>query len=144
MLSERAPSSSAATAWTPVLLAIGAGILAAFQVGKVHIALPSIRHSFDMTLVGASWLLSALSVVGLLVATPIGSYAGKIGTRKTLVLGLLLVAAASAAGAFSPTSTWLLWSRLVEGIGYVTIVVAAPSLIVELTSPADIRLALAG
>jgi MFS family permease len=82
--------------------------------------------------------------LGLLVATPIGSYAGKIGTRKTLVLGLLLVAAASAAGAFSPTSTWLLWSRLVEGIGYVTIVVAAPSLIVELTSPADIRLALAG
>jgi MFS family permease len=110
----------------------------------VHIALPSIRHSFALSLVSASWLLSALSVVGLFVATTTGSYAGKIGTKKTLILGLLLVAAASAAGAFSPTSGWLLWSRLLEGIGYVMIVVAAPSLIVELTTQADIRLALAG
>jgi len=144
MSTERVTASGPATSWSPVLLAIGAGILAAFQVGKVHIALPSIRHSFALSLVSASWLLSALSVVGLFVATPTGSYAGKIGTKKTLILGLLLVAAASAAGAFSPTSAWLLWSRLLEGIGYVMIVVAAPSLIVELTTQADIRLALAG
>jgi MFS family permease len=144
MSTERVPASGPATSWSPVLLAIGAGILAAFQVGKVHIALPSIRHSFALSLVSASWLLSALSVVGLFVATTTGSYAGKIGTKKTLILGLLLVAAASAAGAFSPTSGWLLWSRLLEGIGYVMIVVAAPSLIVELTTQADIRLALAG
>lgn len=144
MSTERVPASGAATSWISVLLAIGAGILAAFQVGKVHIALPSIRYSFDLSLVSASWLLSALSVVGLLVAAPTGSYAGKIGTKKALVLGLLLVAVASAAGAFSPTSAWLVWSRLAEGIGYVMIVVAAPSLIVELTSQADIRLALAG
>jgi len=144
MSTKRVPASGPATSWGPVLLAIGAGILAAFQVGKVHIALPSIRHSFALSLVSASWLLSALSVVGLFVATPTGSYAGKIGTKKTLILGLLLVAAASAAGAFSPTSAWLLWSRLLEGIGFVMIVVAAPSLIVELTTHADIRLALAG
>ena len=144
MSTKRVTASGPATSWGPVLLAIGAGILAAFQVGKVHIALPSIRHSFALSLVSASWLLSALSVVGLFVATPTGSYAGKIGTKKTLILGLLLVAAASAAGAFSPTSAWLLWSRLLEGIGFVMIVVAAPSLIVELTTQADIRLALAG
>jgi len=47
------------------MLAIAAGALAAFQVGKVHIALPSIRHSFALGLVSASWLLSALSFVGL-------------------------------------------------------------------------------
>jgi MFS family permease len=68
----------------------------------------------------------------------------RLAPKKTLILGLLLVAAASAAGAFSPTSAWLVCSRLVEGIGYVMIVVAAPSLVVELTSQADIRLALAG
>jgi MFS family permease len=144
MSTQRASASAAATSWISVLLAVGAGLLAAFQVGKVHIALPSIRHSFNLSLVSASWLLSALSVVGLFVATPVGSYAARIGTKKTLVLGLLLIAASSAAGAFSPTSAWLVWSRLEEGIGYVMIVVAAPSLIVELTSQADIRLALAG
>jgi predicted MFS family arabinose efflux permease len=93
MSTERVPASGTATSSISVLLAIGAGIVAAFQVGKVQIALPSIRHSFDLSLVSASWLLSALSVVGLFVATPIDSYAGKIGTRKTLIFGVLLVAA---------------------------------------------------
>jgi MFS family permease len=144
MSTERKSVTDIATSWSSVLLAIGAGVLAAFQVGKVHIALPSIRHSFALSLVSASWLLSALSVVGLFTATVAGSYAGKIGTKKTLILGLLLIAAASAAGAYSPTSAWLVWSRLLEGIGFVVIVVAAPSLIIELTSLADIRLALAG
>ena len=46
------------------MLAIAAGALAAFQVGKVHIALPSIRHSFALGFVSASWLLSALSLLG--------------------------------------------------------------------------------
>jgi MFS family permease len=133
-----------ATPWLSVLLVIGAGFLAAFQVGKAHIALPSIRYSFSLTLVSASWILSALSVVGLFVATPIGSYAARLGTKKTLIIGLLIVAASSAAGAASPTSGWLVWSRLAEGVGYVMIVVAAPSLIVELTRHNDIRIALAG
>src|SRR5580704_11536059 len=113
MSTDPVPASGAVTSWVPVLLAIGAGILAAFQVGKVHIALPSIRHSFALSLVSASWLLSALSVVGLFVAAPVGSYAGKRGAKKNLILGLLLVAASSAAGAFSPSSAWLVWSRLV-------------------------------
>jgi hypothetical protein len=73
-------AATGATAWSWVLLAIGAGVLAAVQVGKAHIALPSIRSSFSLSLVDASWILSALSFVGLFVATPVGSLAAKICT----------------------------------------------------------------
>jgi len=48
LLANGIPSTSA-TPWLSVLLAVGAGMLAAFQVGKVHIALPSIPASFSLS-----------------------------------------------------------------------------------------------
>ena len=132
------------TSWASVFLAIAAGVLASFQLGKVHIALPSIRQSFSLGLLSASWILSALNVVGLFAATPTGSICSRIGNKRAIVIGLLMIAIASACGGFSPSLAWLLVSRLVEGIGFVMIVVAAPSLIVEATHADDLRLALAG
>jgi MFS family permease len=137
-------SRSLATSWITVLLAIAAGTLAAFQVGKVHIALPSIRQSFSLSLVSASWILSALSIVGLFTATPAGAISARIGNKRAIIIGLVLIAIASAAGGFSPSLSWLLISRFIEGIGFVMIVVAAPSLIVEVTGAENLRLALAG
>jgi MFS family permease len=55
-----------------------------------------------------------------------------------------MIAIASACGGFSPSLAWLLVSRLVEGIGFVMIVVAAPSPIIEATDADDLLLALAG
>jgi DHA1 family inner membrane transport protein len=132
------------TSWLTVLLAISAGALAAFQVGKVHIALPSIRQSFSLGLLSASWILSALNVVGLFAATPTGTICARMGNKRAVVTGLVMVALASACGGFSPSLAWLLVSRLVEGVGFVMIVVAAPSLIVEVANPDDLRLSLAG
>jgi len=132
------------TSWPSVLLAIAAGALAAFQLGKVHIALPSIRQSFSLGLLSASWILSALNVVGLLAATPTGTICARIGNKRAVVIGLLVIATASACGGFSPNLAWLLLSRLAEGVGFVMIVVAAPSLIAEVTRREDLRLALAG
>lgn len=136
--------SPATTSWATVLLAIAAGVFAAFQVGKVHIALASIRESFSLSLVSASWILSALSIVGLFAAIPTGTFSARIGNKRAVVIGLVLIAIASAVGGFSPSLFWLLASRLIEGIGFVIVVVAAPSLIVEVTGAASLRLALAG
>jgi MFS family permease len=135
--------SSGKTVWGVVLLAIGSGILAAAQLGKVYIGLPSIQSSFSLSLVDASWMLSALSFVGLIIATPAGSFAAKLGTKKTVVAGLLIIAAASAAGGAASSATWLVITRVVEGLGFVMIIVAAPSLIVEVTERRHIRFVLA-
>lgn len=132
------------TSWLTVALAILAGALAAFQIGKVHIALPSIRQSFSLGLFSASWILSALNIVGLFSATPAGTLSSRMGNKRAVVFGLTCVAIASASGGFAPSLPLLLASRFVEGIGFVLIVVAAPSLIVEVASTSSLRLALAG
>ena len=141
---SRSDVPSRRTSWPTVLMAIAAGALAAFQVGKVHIALPSIRQSFSLGLVSASWILSALNIVGLFAANLTGTLSARIGNKRAVVIGLLLIALASAFGALVSTLIWLLISRLVEGIGFMAVVVAAPSLIVEVTGPRNLRLALAG
>ncbi len=142
--SDGARGSLLRTSWPTVLVAILAGALAAFQIGKVHIALPSIRQSFALGLISASWILSALNIVGLFIATPVGTWSARLGNKRAVVLGLVLAAAASAAGGFAPSLNLLLASRFIEGFGYVLIVVAAPSLIVETTGERELKLALAG
>jgi predicted MFS family arabinose efflux permease len=126
------------------LLAIGAGLLAGAQVGEAHIALPSIRQSFSLSLVSASWILSAISFMGLVFATLSGTWSAMKGKRRSLAGGLFIIAAASAAGAAAPSAFWLVISRVIEGLGVVVVVVSAPSLIVDLSAPKDVKLALAG
>ncbi len=144
MPDHRLLSRPAQTSWLTVLLAISAGVLAAFQVGKVHIALSSIRQSFSLGLVNASWILSALSIVGLFAAIPTGTLGDRFGNKLTVIAGLVLIAIASGLGGLAPSLPWLLVSRLVEGIGFVMVVVAAPSMVVGATAPENLRIALAG
>jgi hypothetical protein len=55
----------ARTEWSIVFLSIFAGILAATQVGKAHIALPAIRSDLALSLEAGSWLISAMNFLGL-------------------------------------------------------------------------------
>jgi MFS family permease len=64
-----------------VSLAIFAGILAATQVGKAHIALPAIRSDLHLSLVAASWLISAMNFLGLFGASLVGILAARYGFR---------------------------------------------------------------
>jgi len=144
MLEHRFEARPRRTPWLTVILAICAGMLAAFQVGKVHIALSSVRQSFSLGLISASWILSALSIVGLFAAIPTGTLGDRFGNKRIVIAGLLFIAVASALGGFSPSLPWLLFSRLIEGIGFVMVIVAAPTMIAEATAPESLRLALAG
>ena len=71
------------TAWLMVSLAIFAGILAATQVGKAHIALPAIRSDLHLSLVAASWLISAMNFLGLFGASLVGINRSHRGMRKS-------------------------------------------------------------
>ena len=110
-------------------LALVAGALAGFQVGKVIIALPVIRLEYSIDLGVAGLLVSSYTIVGAVVGLALGRAIDRIGRGRALALGLLFTALGSALGAFAPDLPLLLATRLIEGLGYVGVVVAAPSLI---------------
>ncbi|HBN54685.1 MAG TPA: hypothetical protein DD456_11860, partial [Stenotrophomonas sp.] len=62
-----------ATDRAALVLVIGAGIVSAFQVGKVPVALQSLRADLGVDLGAVSWVLSAFALVGALASLLIGA-----------------------------------------------------------------------
>ena len=131
-----------ATAWPRVLLLCAAGVVAAFQIGKAPAALPTLRAELGLDLVTAGWVISIFNVLGLVLGMAVGGLAERLGHRRLAILGLATIALASLAGAAAPGATVLLASRALEGIGFVAVVVAIPTLIVRAVASADLKLAL--
>jgi MFS family permease len=131
------------TPWGLVLLFVGAGVVVAFQVGKVPPVLPLIRAEMGMSLFEAGWILSAFSIIGLVFGSVAGAVSDSFGHRRLLLWGLVSTALGSLAGSLSLTAAPLLATRVIEGLGLLMIAVSAPSLIVRVTTAGNTRLALA-
>ena len=139
MSAERKPG---ATPWGVVLAVFGAGVMAAFQVGKTPPSLPLIRHDLGLGLVAAGWAISLLNLVGSLTGLLSGTAADLLGRRRVLLAGLLVLCAGNLLGAFSGGPVLLLTSRFIEGVGYILIAVTGPALIMGITHPRNIRQAI--
>ena len=90
----------------------------------VNIALPDMQRALNFTPTSLSWVVNAYALAfgGLLL---LGGRAGDIfGRRRTFIIGIAVFTAASLLGGFATTSTWLLASRTLQGVGAA---IAAPS-----------------
>jgi MFS transporter, DHA1 family, inner membrane transport protein len=131
------------TDWALVCLLVGAGIVAAFHVGKVPPSLPSIREELGATLRQAGWLLSTVNLMTAVGGMAIALSADRFGHRRLVVLGTALCMTASLFGAWSGSVEALLGWRVVEGLGFIAVAVACPTLLLRLATSADTRLVLA-
>ncbi|RYF15602.1 MAG: MFS transporter [Comamonadaceae bacterium] len=119
----------------PALVVVLAGISAALHIGKLPPALPVLRDTLHITLVQAGFLLSLVQVAGMTLGLAIGAAADAMGTRRTMVLGLLILSLASLAGGAATTAEALLVLRAVEGAGFLLASLPAPGLIRRLVEP---------
>lgn len=125
-----------------MLLLVGAGVVGAFQVGKAPPMLLSIRSELGMSLFLAGWILSIFNIIGFLLGSMAGAVADAFGHRRLLLTGMCLQAFGSLSGSFASEASFLLATRALEGLGLLTIVVAAPAMVFQVTSPRDLRVAL--
>lgn len=133
--------SRARTSWPIVGLAVAAGVLGAFQIGKVPVALGSLRVDLGLSLVAAGWVISLFNLAGVFGGAPMGAAVGRFGDRHMAAAGLLVFALAGALGGLALNPATILVSRLLEGLGFLMVQVAAPALIQRYAAPADQRLA---
>ena len=118
-----------------VTLVILAGVVAALHVGKGPIALSDMQVTFGRSLADLSGVLSVFAFVGVIGSMAAGALAQRLGDRRVLVAGLVILGLASLAGAAAPGYAWLLATRIVEGLGFLMFVVAAPAALNRLTPP---------
>ncbi|MDH6595167.1 DHA1 family inner membrane transport protein [Variovorax sp. TBS-050B] len=136
-------SSPSSTHWPGVGLVVAAGVVASLQVGKVAIAVPLLRTDFGLDLSMVGWLMAIFSLLGVLGAVPVGAWVARAGDRRLLLAGLLAIAIGSALGAAAHGVALLLAGRLIEGLGFVLITIAGPSVLQRLVAPAGQDLAFA-
>lgn len=132
-----------ATQWRSIALAIGAGVAGAIQVGKLAPLLPQLRVELGLDLVMGGWLSAIINAVVSVGGLTIGLMADRVGRRRALIAGLLIMALGNLAGALAVDGMQAIAARLIEGLGFLLCAAAAPAVIVEAASLRDQRQALA-
>lgn len=125
---------AARTDWLAVAVVVASGIVAALQVGKAAIAMPLVQAEFGLDLAALGWLASIFAVLGMVGGIPVGTLAIALGARSVLLLGLLAVAVGAFLGAAAPRFPMLLASRVVEGLGFLLIIIAGPAILQRVAS----------
>jgi predicted MFS family arabinose efflux permease len=119
---------------TVVTVVVGAGVLAALQVGKAPIATPLLQADFGIDLAAAGWLTAIFALLGLVGGIPAGALVSAAGDRRILIFGLLSTVLGAATGATAPTFSILLISRVLEGLGFLLITIAGPAILQRVVS----------
>ncbi|WP_208512368.1 MFS transporter [Variovorax paradoxus] len=128
--------------WPRVGLLLLCGVFAASQVGKLPPAMTALREQYGASLVQLGWITSVFNLTAAVVGLAAGLVADRLGRRNILKLGLLALGAGALLGALSQDVVLLFASRIVEGLGFVGVVVAAPALMREVAPPARLKLTL--
>jgi MFS family permease len=108
---------------------------AALHVGKLPPAIASLQQALGMSLIQAGFLLSLVQLAGMTLGLALGAVADGLGPRRSILLGLTTLGAASLWGGATVGVTPLLVLRAVEGFGFLLVVLPAPGLIRSLVPP---------
>ena len=119
----------------PALAVLAAGICAALHVGKLAPAIGALQATLGVTLLQAGFLLSLVQLAGMSLGLAVGAWADTMGPRRSMLLGLATLGLASIAGALSQGVAALMVLRVVEGFGFLLVVLPAPGLLRLLVAP---------
>ncbi|MES2685813.1 MAG: MFS transporter [Pseudomonadota bacterium] len=128
----------------PAACVIAAGVVAALHVAKLPPALPVLQQGMGVSLLQAGFLLSLVQLAGMALGLPAGLLIQRWGPRRSLMAGLLVLTGASALGGAAQSTTTLLLSRALEGLGFLCVVLPAPGLLRQLVPPGQLSRVLGG
>ena len=125
---------------TPIALVFalwGAGLGAAAQYGKISVIFDQLPRLYPEAGTALGWAVSLVGLLGIIFGVVAGLLVARIRYRRALLLSLWLGAAVSAVQATMPSFQWFLALRAIEGLSHLGLVVAAPTLIAQITAPKD-------
>jgi len=125
------------TDWVIVAMALLGGLLAALHVGKVPPALPSIREELQLDLVTSGFVVSVFNLLGMCLALFVGSLADRLGRVRLVAAGMVCLIVGGALGALAQSLPVLLVARVTEGIGFISLSVAMPAIVLAAATARD-------
>ncbi|MBU1353643.1 MAG: MFS transporter [Gammaproteobacteria bacterium] len=125
------------TDWRAVWVVVAAGVVSALHLGKVAIAGPQLQAELRLSLGMLGGLGATFAVLGALGGVMAGSVVARAGDRRMLVAGLWATVLGAALALSTDRFPVLLASRAVEGLGFLLITVAGPTVLGRLVRAAD-------
>lgn len=118
-----------------IIFLLAAGILAGTQLGKIAPLVGWYRSDAGFSLVMVGWLAALIAVFVAIAALPAGWAIHRIGSRRAAVFSFIVLAAGGVGLAFAASPWSVLAARLVEGVGYLVLVIAVPALLSDMSPP---------
>ncbi|RGE47066.1 MFS transporter [Comamonas testosteroni] len=137
-LSDSRTPSSPSRGLYPSWIVVAAGVSGSLHVGKLPPAVPVLQEQLGVSLVQAGFLLSTVQVAGMALGLVVGLGADKWGLRRSMLVGLALMALSSIVGAAATGFEWLLALRVLEGLGFLLVAMPAPGLIRRNVLPSEL------
>ncbi|MEY3552079.1 MAG: hypothetical protein RL735_427, partial [Pseudomonadota bacterium] len=134
------PTQSTGSTRTNYALAVfllGGGIIASAQLGKAFVAMPLIQQEMALPITIVSLIIATFATLGAGLGMGTGLIARRVGPRRSLITGMCIMAAGSLVGAAAQSPTLLIASRILEGVGFLGVVVVIPGLIDHAASGRD-------
>lgn len=119
-----------------------AGASGAIALGKVPAAMGLIRAEMGLSLIEAGWIASVFNSLAFACSLFFGLLLARWNPLQTAIAGATLLVAGSLMAIGAGTLDGMLLSRVVEGVGFLTLSVSLPTLIDGITQPQDKRTAL--
>lgn len=129
--------------WGRIALVYLGGVCASLCLGKIAPAAPLLAADLGFTLTQIGWLVSLIAAVAAVMGLPAGFWTRRLGARRSTILGLMILAVAGGIVCVAWDPRLLFIARIIEGVGFVLVVVAGPSLLLRLAHGRDQAAALA-
>jgi len=126
--------SSRYTATIALFVALG-GFLMGFDASVISGVVGFIDVEFNLTKIQVGWSVSSLTLTATLAMMLSGPLSDRIGRRPVLRIAALLFAASAIASALAPGFWWLVFARMLGGLGVGAALIIAPMYIAEMAPP---------
>ena len=123
------------TNWPLVWLLWAAGLGAAAQYGKISVIFDQLPRVYPDAGASLGFAVSLVGFLGILLGVVAGVLVARIGYRRALIWALCLGSLMSFLQSSFPPLPLFLATRVIEGGAHLAIVVAAPTLISQITLP---------
>jgi EmrB/QacA subfamily drug resistance transporter len=106
----------------PLLLAVALGILLnPLNSSMISVALAHMQDDFDLSFADSTWLISSYYLASAIGQPVMGKLSDTLGRKRLFIIGLILVAVASALAPLAPNFGSLIFFRIIQAIGSSTL-----------------------
>ncbi|HWM18411.1 MAG TPA: MFS transporter [Ilumatobacteraceae bacterium] len=118
-------------------------VMVVMGVSGLNTAIPSIQRDLDATATDLQWIFDSYAIVFAGFLLTAGALGDRFGRKRALVFGLGVFGVGGAIGTFADTSTVVIVSRSVMGLGAAFVMPSTLSLLTSIFPPDERRKAIA-